>query len=59
MTNESVTAYGASAAMFSPWWLPSLHKVSEVAAEIVPILGVVVLITQLIRPFIEKRKQTN
>ncbi|MCK1479337.1 hypothetical protein IVB27_32505 [Bradyrhizobium sp. 197] len=49
MTNgEFVTDTGAVAAIASPWWLPALHSVSDVAALALPIMGVVWLSVQII-----------
>lgn len=42
-----VTDTGAVAAIASPWWLPTLHDVSQFAAEWLPILGAVWLIVQI------------
>ena len=48
MTNgEIVTDTGAVAAIASPWWLPALHNVSEVAALVLPIIGVTWLVVQI------------
>ncbi len=48
MTNgEMVTDTGAVAAIISPWWLPALHDVSQVAAFFLPILGVIWLAVQI------------
>jgi hypothetical protein len=44
---EVVTNTGAAAAIASPWWLPALHQVSEVAALVLPIMGVVWLSVQI------------
>lgn len=49
MTNgEIVTDTGAVAALVSPWWLPLVHEVSDVAALCLPILGALWLIVQII-----------
>jgi hypothetical protein len=48
MTNgEMLTDTGAIAAIASPWWLPALHSVSDVAALVLPILGVLWLCLQI------------
>ena len=44
---EVVTDTGAVAAIISPWWLPTLHDVSQFAAEWLPILGALWLIVQI------------
>jgi hypothetical protein len=41
------TDVGAVAALTSPYWLPTLHTVSEIAALIVPILGAIWLVIQI------------
>lgn len=49
MTNgEIVTDTGAVAAIISPWWLPALHQVSDVAALLLPIAGVIWLVVQIV-----------
>lgn len=45
---EIVTDTGAVAAIVSPWWLPALHQVSDVAALLLPIAGVIWLIVQIV-----------
>jgi hypothetical protein len=45
---EIVTDTGAVAAIASPWWLPALHSVSDVAALVLPILGVLWLCLQIV-----------
>jgi hypothetical protein len=44
---EIVTDTGAIAAIASPWWLPALHQVSDVAALLLPIAGVTWLVVQI------------
>lgn len=44
---EIVTDTGAVAAIASPWWLPALHEVSDVAALVLPIMGVLWLAVQI------------
>lgn len=46
MTNETANKGLAVAAITSPWWLPVLQKVSEVATFVLPILGVLWIILQ-------------
>jgi hypothetical protein len=46
MTNETANKGLAIAAVASPWWLPALQKVSEVATFALPILGVLWIILQ-------------
>jgi hypothetical protein len=45
--SEIVTDTGAIAAIASPWWLPALHDVSQVAAFLLPIIGVIWLAVQI------------
>jgi len=37
----------ATGAIASPWWLPTLHDVSTIAAELAPIVGLIVLLLQI------------
>lgn len=46
-SGEVVTDTGAVAAIMSPWWLPAVHQVSDVAALALPILGAVWLVVQI------------
>ncbi|WP_425991403.1 hypothetical protein [Afipia sp. DC4300-2b1] len=43
-----MTDTGAVAAIISPWWLPALHQVSDVAALLLPIAGVIWLVVQIV-----------
>lgn len=45
---EMVTDTGAIVAIASPWWLPALHEVSDVAALVLPIIGVLWLCLQIV-----------
>ena len=45
---EFVTNTGAVAAIASPWWLPTLHTISDVAALALPIMGVIWLSVQIV-----------
>jgi hypothetical protein len=47
MTMESANKGAAIAAVTSPWWLPPLQSVSEVAGLILPIAGVFWIIIQI------------
>lgn len=47
-SGEIVTDTGAVAAIASPLWLPALHTVSEVAALVLPIIGVLWLCLQIV-----------
>lgn len=57
MTNESAGTVAAAGAVVSPWWLPSLHNVSVVAAELAPILGVIYLVVQIYLKIVESYKK--
>lgn len=48
MYMEKGTDGVAVAAIASPFWLPSLATVSEVAAHLLPIFGVLWLVVQII-----------
>lgn len=45
---ERVTNTVAAGAVVSPWWLPSLSDISQFAALMLPVLGCVWLIVQII-----------
>lgn len=49
MTNgeKIVTDVGAAAALTSPYWLPTLQEVSQIAALVLPILGALWLVIQI------------
>ena len=38
-TDPLAVATSATMAVSSPWWLPSLHAVHDLAAEVLPIIG--------------------
>ncbi len=42
------TDAGALAAVVSPWWLPWLKEVSEIASFTLPIIGVIWLCVQIV-----------
>lgn len=44
---EMVTDTASVAAIVSPWWIPWLKESSEIAAMVLPIMGVVWLATQI------------
>ncbi|OAF05476.1 hypothetical protein AYJ54_00795 [Bradyrhizobium centrolobii] len=46
-TGDAVNKSATVAAISSPWWLPVLHKVSDGAALVLPILGVLWLLIQM------------
>lgn len=47
----------ATAAAISPIWLPKLQQISEVASDILPILGVMWLLFQIIVKVVDYRTQ--
>jgi len=46
-SSEVYTSIGAAGAAISPWWLPILRDVSEIAGILAPILGALWLIIQM------------
>lgn len=44
---EIVTDTASVVAIASPWWLPWLKETSEIAAYVLPIMGVLWLATQI------------
>lgn len=44
---EWVSDITATAAVFSPWWLPLLKETSEISAMLLPFLGVLWLLVQI------------
>jgi len=62
LKSDTTTTVGAVGALTSPWWLPHLHHVSVVAAELAPILGALWLVIKIGHWFYEqyqKRKFRN
>ena len=47
MTTEKITTWVAAGAVVSPAWLPSLQAMSQIAALLLPILGVIWLAVQI------------
>lgn len=47
MHNDTLTTYTAAGAITSPVWLPYLHQISVVAAELAPIVGVLWLLIRI------------
>lgn len=56
-TIEIVKSSVAPAAVISPWWLPWLQTVSETAALVLPILGVLWLVIQMVGYFRKKNRK--
>lgn len=54
---DHTTTTVASAAVTSPFWLPSLKEVSDVAALMLPILGALWLVVQIGGYIIRYRKE--
>ena len=48
MTLDNATSGIATAAVFSPWWLPSIADVSAGAQIALPILGCIWLAVQIV-----------
>lgn len=44
---ETVSDTVSVVAIVSPWWLPFLKETSEVAGYVLPILGIIWLVTQI------------
>lgn len=59
MSHDQITNAGAVGAISSPVWLPNLKTISAAAAEILPILGAIWLLTQIITKIIETRRNKN
>lgn len=56
---DAITSVGAIGAILSPWWLTALHAVSEIAAIVAPILGVIWLLVQIVVKIQQHRKQNR
>ncbi|SFZ81645.1 hypothetical protein SAMN02983003_0612 [Devosia enhydra] len=54
---NSLTNATAGAAVASPIWLPTLQTVSEIASIVLPILGVLWLVIQIVAKLIEVRRR--
>ena len=48
MNHDTITTAGAGAAIISPVWLPYIQEVSHLAGLVLPVLGVVWLLTQIV-----------
>jgi hypothetical protein len=59
VNNETLTGVTAGAAMVSPWWLPALHTFSAVAAEVLPILGALWLLIQMVTRIVDTVRKWN
>lgn len=51
--HDTLTTATAGAAVASPLWLPSLQTISEVASILLPILGALWLIVQIVIKIVE------
>jgi len=49
----------AAGAVSSPFWLPTLHDISAIAADLAPVLGLVVLLVQIWIKIDEYRRRRN
>lgn len=56
MTTDKITTWIAAGAIASPAWLPSLQTISQIAALLLPILGVVWLAVQIVFNVREHRR---
>jgi hypothetical protein len=56
-TLDNATTAAAGAALSSPLWLPVLEDVSSVSALLLPVLGAIWLIVQIIVKMIERDKK--
>lgn len=56
---ETVKATAAAGAVTSPWWLPVLHTLSDTAALVAPILGVVWLSLQITHFLVKRFHKKN
>lgn len=52
---DKTTTGVAAGAVFSPWWLPTLADVSQISAQLLPIIGLLWLLIQIVH-WIVKRK---
>jgi hypothetical protein len=55
--NDTIQGAVATTAALSPWWLPAVHTISDVAAYLLPVMGVVWLGVQIATKLIEFRKE--
>ena len=55
--HDNLTNAAAGAAVVSPFWLPWLQQVSEIASVALPILGAIWLIVQIAAKIIEVRRR--
>lgn len=55
--HENLTTATAGAAVVSPFWLPSIQGISEIASVALPILGAIWLIVQIVAKVIEVRRK--
>jgi hypothetical protein len=52
---ERVTNTIAAGAVASPWWLPSLEGISQVAALLLPVIGCAWLLLQIVWKITERK----
>ena len=48
MTSDPITKVAAAGAVASPLWIPKLSELSTMAAEVLPILGAIWLVVQIV-----------
>jgi flagellar biogenesis protein FliO len=56
-TLDNATSAAAGAALTSPLWLPVLEDMSSLSALLLPILGAIWLIVQIIVKMIERKER--
>jgi hypothetical protein len=56
MNHDTITSAAAGVAITSPTWLPMLQGVSVIAGTLLPILGAIWLIVQIISKVIETNR---
>ena len=59
MTSDEATNTVAGAAITSPWWLPVLEQVSEIAALFLPIAGLAWLLIRVGFAALDRWKATR
>lgn len=48
LAGDAVAGATAAGALSAPWWFPPLKEASEIAAFLLPILGVVLVAVQIV-----------
>lgn len=55
MIADRITNTVAAGAVASPWWLPSLEGVSQTAALLLPVIGVIWLVLQIVTKIMDRK----